>query len=115
MTSNFTLKFVLKKCFLGILEVRCPLSTVYESLQSCSSAFSPEDQIGKFSVTKSKDFVFHACLLSLHFHGGKYTFDQKVTISGLLSKSVTVPMHEVNKAKVSHYLQQSQGFAGAVI
>lgn len=49
--------------------------------------------------------------LSLHFHGGKYTFDQKVTISGLLSKSVTVPMHEVNKAKVRHNLQQSQGFA----
>lgn len=49
--------------------------------------------------------------LSLHFHEGNYTFDQKVTISELLRKSVTVPMHEVNKAKVSHNLQQSQGFA----
>ena len=84
---------------------------MYESLQSCSSAFSPEDQIREIFSNKSKDFVSMLTFLSLHFHEGNYTFDQKVTISELLRKSVTVPMHEVNKAKVSHNLQQSQGFA----
>lgn len=77
-----------------VLETLCKWVRT-ESFQSCFWAFPPESQIRE--IFSHRSFISMLTILSPCFHRRNYTFNKKVTISGLLHESVAVPMHKVTK------------------